>query len=67
MTYDKKLLERWFEMRAEVFVQRASKGLIRHTIDAEDVKKEFKVMAQELGAMLESQHNEIAREVFEHA
>ena len=67
MTYDKKLLEKWFEMRADVFVQRAGKGLIRQVIDAEEVKKEFRLIAQELGVMLEAQHNEIAAGVYERA
>jgi hypothetical protein len=56
MTYDKKLLEKWFETRAEVFVQRASKGFVRQTIDAEEVRKEFRIIAQELSVMLDSQN-----------
>ena len=55
-----KLLDRWFETRAEVFLQQAGRGLLRPSMDAEKVKKEFKLIAQELGMILEAQRKEPA-------
>ncbi len=59
MRYNPKLLERWFETRAEVFIQQAGRGLLRgKSISEEDVRKEFKIIAQELGMILEAQRKE---------
>ncbi len=55
MAYDKEFLERWFETRAEVFVQKSGKGLIRQSIDVDEVRREFRLIAAEFGMMLESQ------------
>ena len=59
MAYDRKLLEKWFETRAEVFVQKAGRGFMHQTIDAEEVKKEFRIIALEIGTMLENQQTGI--------
>ncbi len=48
LSHDRKLIEGWFETRAKVFTQRAAHGILRKTIDADEIRSEFKMLAREL-------------------
>ncbi|MDE1861078.1 MAG: hypothetical protein KGH72_05190 [Candidatus Micrarchaeota archaeon] len=58
MTYDRKLLQKWMEVRAEVFIRKASSGIFKSSIDAKQVRQEFRLLSIELGDILEGVEKE---------
>ena len=53
MAYDKALLLKWMELRAEVFISMHAKGFSGRSVDADEVRKEFRVIALELHQIID--------------
>ena len=67
MTYHKGLLLKWLEMRADVFVNKCAGGIFTKTITVEEVRKEFRIIAHELGPILEEAYEEGRRDAVAYA
>lgn len=62
MTYDKKLLSKWLDARAEIFIGRCARGLIGKAIPENEVRNEFKIIALELHEILDEMYRQAVEE-----
>jgi hypothetical protein len=61
MVYDKALLSKWMELRAEVFISKPARGFASRSISVDEIRKEFRIIAIELHQIMDGIYQDAQR------